>query len=61
MIMTSPWLGPVKCQTRWMDGRLASNESQVGRVGRAVVLLDSMEKGISDGNAWEGAGVSQWQ
>ena len=26
-----------------------------------VVLLPSMEKGISDGNACEGAGVSRWQ
>ena len=33
------------------------------RVGRVflVVLLLWMEKGISDGNAWEGASVSQWQ
>lgn len=36
------------------------NEKCVG-LAFLVILVHSMEKGISDGNAWEGAGVSQWQ
>ena len=35
-------------------------ESRVGRPF-LVVLLHSMEKGISDGSACEGACVSRWQ
>ena len=42
------------------DGSQGFMESRVGRPF-VVLLLHSMEKGISDGNAWEVAGVSRWQ
>ena len=45
---------------RWMF-RYSPKNLMERRVGRAVVVLDLMEKGISDGNAREGAGVSQRQ
>ena len=49
------------CRTIWMDRRNTFNESRVGWVERAVVVLDPMEKGIGDGKSGKGAGMSQWQ